>query len=95
MADGRPRSPVIEDVILQLGDKEGVRFTRENGAVTHGGNRSSNEADGGGARAQNPVRQRFSGAGVVRDAKRGDQGCHTGVRIGEGKMWHGKMRQRR
>jgi hypothetical protein len=50
-------SSVTDKVVLQLGEKVGVRFTRENGAATHRGNDSPNEVDRSGARAQNPARR--------------------------------------
>jgi hypothetical protein len=46
-------TPAISDDdggVLQRGEKEGVRFTRENRAATHGGNGSPNEVDDGGSR---------------------------------------------
>jgi hypothetical protein len=55
--------------LLQLGEKEGLRFARENGAVMHRGNGSPNEADGGTAQAQNSAWRHFSGAGIGQDAK--------------------------
>jgi hypothetical protein len=74
--------PATRKVILRLEEKEGVRFAQEKGAAMHGGNSSQNEADGGDAWAQNPVRRRFSNAGVGRDAKGGGR-CRMGMGRGE------------
>jgi hypothetical protein len=84
--------PATRKVILRLGEKEGVRFAQEKGVAMHGGNSSQNEADGGDAWAQNPVRRRFSNAGVGRDAKGGDGAAWV---WGEGKMWRKKKGRQR